>query len=99
MLGSGYEHFGILLVNPLDGHMIMVYRKGTAYVGSIGSIYIRHSGDGGANWSNESLLMSEQNVDLRNICRRICKQWTVDCFLCKISKQFHMAINKLYNKH
>lgn len=66
-VGSGYEHFGIMSVNPLDGHMIMVYRKGTAYVGSIGSIYIRHSGDGGANWSNESLLLSEANVDLRNI--------------------------------
>lgn len=66
-VGSGYEHFGILSVNPLDGHMIMVYRKGTAYVGSIGSIYIRHSGDGGANWSNETLVLSETNVDLRNI--------------------------------
>ncbi|NSW44630.1 MAG: exo-alpha-sialidase, partial [Bacteroidales bacterium] len=45
----------------------MVYRKGTAYVGSIGSIYIRHSGDGGANWSNEEVLFAEQSVDLRNI--------------------------------
>jgi hypothetical protein len=66
-VGSGYEHFGFMSVNPIDGHLVMVYRKGTAYVGSIGSIYIRHSRDGGANWSNEELLLSEANVDLRNI--------------------------------
>jgi hypothetical protein len=66
---AAYEHFGIISVNPTNGHAIIVYRRGTTHVssGDYGSAYIRHSTDGGANWGPESQIFSESGVDLRNI--------------------------------
>lgn len=65
-----YEHFGIISVNPLSGHSILIYRKGTHHVGAndFGSIYIRYSYDGGANWSNEAQAFPpETNIDQRGV--------------------------------
>lgn len=68
-----YEHFGIISVNPLSGHTILIYRKGVKHVGTpsspdYGEIWIRHSDDGGVNWSNESQAFSaETNIDQRGV--------------------------------
>jgi hypothetical protein len=64
---ASYEHFGIITTNNTNGHMVLIYRKGTIHVGDAGNIYIRHSSDGGANWGTESQLFSESGIDLRNI--------------------------------
>lgn len=66
-VGSGYEFGGLMSVSPVDGNMVIFYRKGLSYSSDNGSIYIRNSTDGGANWSSESLVFSESGVDLRNL--------------------------------
>ncbi len=62
-----YRHFGLLSINPLNGHIVLIYRKGDTHAADYGVICIRHSSDGGVNWSNEEVLFAEQSVDLRNI--------------------------------
>jgi hypothetical protein len=64
---SNYRNFGILSVNPTNGNTVLIYRLGTLYVGDVGSIYIRQSADGGANWGAESQIISEASVDLRYV--------------------------------
>lgn len=66
-VGSGYEHFGFLSVNPVTGNIILIFRKGTSFASDIGSIWMRKSTDGGANWGSEIQIKSETQVDLRNI--------------------------------
>lgn len=62
-----YRHFGILSTNPVNGHIVILYRRGTTHALDYGIIFIRHSSDGGFTWSDEVELFTEQNVDLRNI--------------------------------
>lgn len=67
LTSSYYEHFGFISVNPIDGHMVIIYRKATSHVGTQGTIWLRNSTDGGVNWSIEILLFSESSIDLRNL--------------------------------
>ena len=65
---KSYEHFGIISVNPINGHTIIVFRKGQNHVDNsdCGLIYLRHSTDGGANWSPEiQACPGETGVDQR----------------------------------
>ncbi|MFA6401585.1 MAG: sialidase family protein [Salinivirgaceae bacterium] len=65
-----YEHFGLISVNPTNGYSVIFYRGGNSHVGSndYGIIYLRYSTDGGSTWSYpESVVVSEANVDLRNL--------------------------------
>ncbi|HYX06989.1 MAG TPA: hypothetical protein VE912_09690 [Bacteroidales bacterium] len=67
--GTLYRNCGIISVNPVNGHAVIIFRRGTAFNGQsdYGKICIRHSSDGGANWEYEEVLFEENNVDLRNI--------------------------------
>lgn len=64
---SYYRHFGIISVNPVNGHVVILYRRGDTHAADDGDIYIRHSSNGGKNWDNEIELFSETGVDLRNL--------------------------------
>jgi len=74
LYSTHYEHFGLISVNPVNGHMVIFYRRGTKHVGTYGAngvndpgeIYIRHSIDGGANWDTETLVKGESGIDIRN---------------------------------
>ena len=63
-----YRHFGIISVNPINGHTVMIYRKGEKHVYCTANIYIRHSPDGGITWGEDELVKSEgANYDLRGV--------------------------------
>ena len=62
---TAYRGFGIISINPVNGHAVLIYRLGITYSGDAGVIYIRHSFDGGANWESEAQIISESGVDLR----------------------------------
>ena len=67
---TGYNHFGLISVNPVNGCMVIFYRKGTHHIGTTqtdpGEIYIRRSYDGGATMSAEISIISESGIDTRN---------------------------------
>jgi hypothetical protein len=66
-----YRHFGRIMVNPVNGHMVIIYRRGAHHEapGDYGVICIRHSCDGGNNWSGEEEInkFTVQGKDLRNV--------------------------------
>ena len=67
LLTDKYRHFGLISANPLNGHLVIIYRRGTMHVGDCGDIVIRHSSDGGTNWDEEEFVYSEsgQGYDVR----------------------------------
>ncbi|MFA6401587.1 MAG: hypothetical protein WCX31_08180 [Salinivirgaceae bacterium] len=64
---SYYRHFGLISVNPIDGTMVLLYRKSSSYSSGKGTIYIRKSTNGGAIWGNEIEIIVDATYDLRNL--------------------------------
>jgi hypothetical protein len=62
-----YRHFGLISVNPVNGHTVIFYRKGDSHVNSQGVLKIRHSNKGGVSWGIEADICSEIGYDLRNL--------------------------------
>jgi hypothetical protein len=66
-----YRHFGLISVNPVNGHAALIYRKGETHVGpgDYGIICIRHSLNGGTTWEEEEILFDDSGnlKDLRNV--------------------------------
>jgi hypothetical protein len=66
-----YRHFGLISVNPVNGHAVLIYRKGETHVGpgDYGIICIRHSLNGGTTWEEEEILFDDSGnlKDLRNV--------------------------------
>lgn len=64
---SLYRNNGMISVNPVTGHAVIIYIR-KSFLGMDGSIWIRHSSDGGTNWSNEaSFSKAEQGIENRSI--------------------------------
>ncbi|MEJ5352461.1 MAG: sialidase family protein [Melioribacteraceae bacterium] len=64
---SGYNHFGVLCVNPINGVMLFIYRKGTAHINYPARIYMIKSTNGGKTWISETQIFYDSNYDLRNV--------------------------------
>jgi len=64
---SQYNHFGVLCVNPINGTMVYIYRKGTQHINYPAGIYMIKSTNGGLTWSSETQIFYEANYDLRNV--------------------------------
>jgi len=91
------QNMGIISVNPIDGHMVMVYRGGSSTYNSIGSIYIRYSTDGGANWSVHTVVKSESNVDLRNISGGYDSNGRLFIFYLRCTSSTYISINYIFS--
>lgn len=62
-----YNHVGILAVNPINGVMRYIFRKGTAHINNNSAIKVIKSSNGGFSWSAEQTLFVEADFDLRNV--------------------------------
>lgn len=63
---TAYSHFGILCVNPINGKMAIIERRGTTHINNNAVIDIRKSTNGGKTWTTPTTIFSAADYDLRN---------------------------------
>ena len=61
-----YNHFGIISCNPINGHLVSIYRQALSHSDDVGKGYIRHSSNGGGDWGAKLELIDGGIYDIRN---------------------------------
>lgn len=97
---ASYDAFG-LITQLSDGKLAVFYRQGSFHVaaGDYGIIKMRTSTDQGKTWGDSTTILSEANIDLRNVSGGVTPNGRIVLFITRYNPDLstYLSIGYIYS--